>query len=89
MKKQDELTDPSSCLSRARDDEFIFVLRAHDPAAPSAIRRWADMRINLGKNKLTDPEIQSALACARDMEDAREIERANAERQFDLHPMVP
>lgn len=84
MIKRDELADPTSCLNRARDDERVFVLRAHDPAAPSAIRRWADVRINLGKNKLTDPEIQSALELANGMEDEREISRANADRQGEL-----
>lgn len=40
MKKQDEISNPDSCLNKAGDDEIIFVLRAHDRAAPFAVRFW-------------------------------------------------
>jgi hypothetical protein len=40
MRKQDELKGPS-CLTRAADDEPIFVLRAHDELASMAVRQWA------------------------------------------------
>jgi hypothetical protein len=30
MKKFDELTDPKSCMSRAREDEWTFVLLGRD-----------------------------------------------------------
>jgi hypothetical protein len=60
VKKHDELTDPTSCLNKARDDEYLFVLRAHDVAAPMAIRHWTDVRINLRKNRRDDPEILDA-----------------------------
>ena len=29
------------CLSKVADDEPLFVLRAHDPLAPGAVRGWA------------------------------------------------
>ena len=68
MKKRDELTDPRSCMSKARDDEMTFVLLGRDAAAPYAIRLWADMRVKLGKNQPGDPQIVEALECAAAME---------------------
>jgi hypothetical protein len=71
MIKRDEVADPQSCLNRARDDERVFLLLARDVAAPTAIRAWAHMRIQLGRNVATDPQIVEALACA----DAMDAER--------------
>lgn len=68
MRKLSELTDPRSCMSRARVDEMTFVLLGRDKAAPAAIRAWIDERIRLGKNAPGDPQIREALACARTME---------------------
>jgi hypothetical protein len=68
MKKAKELSDPNSCMNRARPDEWTFVLLARDAAAPSTIRYWAAERIRLGKNNLSDPQILEALACANAME---------------------
>lgn len=68
VKKSDELSDPRSCMSRARDDEWTFVLLGRDAAAPAAIRFWANERIRLGKNGAADPQIVEALACADAME---------------------
>ncbi len=68
MLKRDELSDPTSCLSKAKDDEMLFVLLGRDKAAPLAIRVWVNERIRLGKNQYDDPQIQEALACARRME---------------------
>jgi hypothetical protein len=68
MKKQEELTNPNSCMSRAKDDEMTFVLLGRDAAAPYAIRAWAEHRIRLGKNSLADPQIIEALKCADAME---------------------
>jgi hypothetical protein len=41
MLKIDEITNPTSCLNKAADDEPIFVLRANDPLAIAIIREWA------------------------------------------------
>ena len=60
MRKRDELTDPTSCVSRARDDEWLFVLLGRDRAAPVAVRAWINERIRLGKNKHDDPQIVEA-----------------------------
>jgi hypothetical protein len=68
MRKRDELASPESCMSRAKDDEWTFVLLGRDPAAPLAIRAWVAERIRLAKNDLKDAQIVEALACAREME---------------------
>ena len=71
MIKREELTNPKSCMSRAKDDEMTFVLLGRDAAAPATIRFWVDERIRLGKNCLMDPQIVEALECAASMERAR------------------
>lgn len=71
MRKVAELTNPSSCMSRARDDEMTFVLLGRDAAAPNAIRMWVAERIRLGKNEPDDPQVLEALECARTMEKER------------------
>lgn len=68
MLKRDELKNPKSCMSRARDDEMTFVLLGRDLAAPVAIRAWVEERIRLGKNQPDDPQIAEALTCADYME---------------------
>ena len=68
MIKSEELTNPKSCMSRARDDEMTFVLLGRDAAAPVAIRAWCDERIRLGKNTKDDAQIIEAYACATRME---------------------
>lgn len=65
MIKRLELTDPNSCMSRARDDEMTFVLLGRDRAAFVAIRAWIDERIRLGKNSPGDPQIREAEAAIR------------------------
>jgi len=69
--KLQELSDPNSCLNRAKDDELLFVLLARDPAAPWAIRAWIDERVRLGKNAPDDAQIEEAEQCARRMEESR------------------
>lgn len=61
MRKHDELSDPKSCMSRARADEWTFVLLERDVAAPEAIRNWCGIRIRLGKNGPRDPQILEAM----------------------------
>ena len=60
MRKRDELTCLASCLNRARDDEWLFVLLGRDAAAPVAVRAWIEERIRLGKNTRDDPQISEA-----------------------------
>lgn len=74
MRKRDELTNPASCMSRARDDEWTFVLLGRDLAAPVAVRAWISERLRLGKNKHGDAQIVEAI----DWIDAVEREHAAA-----------
>jgi hypothetical protein len=60
MRKKNELTDPNSCMSRAHEDEWTFVLLGRDRAAPAAVRAWIEERIRLGKNTRTDTQIYEA-----------------------------
>jgi hypothetical protein len=60
MRKRDELTDPTSCLNRARADEYLFVLLGRDRAAPVAVRAWIEERIRSGKNARADAQIVEA-----------------------------
>jgi hypothetical protein len=60
VRKREELTNPNSCLNRARDDEWVFSLLGRDPATPGTIRFWIRERIKLGKSKPGDPELVEA-----------------------------
>jgi hypothetical protein len=60
VRKRDELADPPSCLNKARDNEWLFVLLGRDPAAPAAVRAWIKERVRLGKNLPADPQILEA-----------------------------
>ena len=78
MRKKQELTDPRSCMSKARDDEMTFVLLGRDVAAPVAIMAWVEERLRLGKNAASDPQIQEAMECAAQMKRDREAKRDDA-----------
>lgn len=60
MRKRDELADPRSCMNRAADDEWTFVLLSRDAAAPVAVRAWIEERVRLGKNRRDDAQIVDA-----------------------------
>lgn len=60
MRKRDELSNPDSCMNRARDDEWTFVLLGRDLAATVAVRAWIDERIRLGKNQPNDSQVLEA-----------------------------
>ena len=68
MRKCDEIADKNSCLNRAEDKEWLFVLLGRDVAAPYAIREWVKKRIELGKNQIDDIQIVQALSCADEIE---------------------
>lgn len=74
MQKQHELSNPDSCMSRAKDDEPVFVLLGRDLAAPDTVRYWADRRVELDKNRPDDPQILSAHKDARAMERFRSLQ---------------
>lgn len=60
MRKSQELSDPTSCLNKARPNEMLFVLLGRDVSAVEAVRAWIDSRIAKGKNALDDPQIKEA-----------------------------
>lgn len=74
MIKKDELANPNSCINRAEDDEIVFVLLGRDPVASIAIRAWASQRVILKKNKITDPQIEEAIAVAEILEAKHDAE---------------
>jgi hypothetical protein len=47
MTKREELTDPTSCLSKAGEDEPIFVIRAKDPLAVATVMYWANVAMGV------------------------------------------
>ena len=63
MLKRDELI--SGCLSRAADDEPVFVLRGQDKLAPGLIRQWAAQAHALG---MKQSKVGEALKLADQME---------------------
>lgn len=71
MRKRDELTNPDSCMSKARPDEMTFVLLARDEDAPGTVRDWIARRILSGKNEPGDRQMVDAERCARIMEAER------------------
>ena len=71
MIKSLELSDPNSCMSRAKDDEPTFVLIGRDEIAPSVIRYWCAQRVMSRKNRPDDPQIVEALNLASSMVEYR------------------
>lgn len=68
MRKLQEISNPNSCMSRAKDDEMTFVLLGRDIVAPAVIREWCRLRCLHGKNSQKDPQITEAMECAEAME---------------------
>lgn len=66
MLKRDEVSNPSSCLNKAAEDEPVFVLRGKDPCAPDAIRFWADCASEREEHE--DEKIEEALKMADQMD---------------------
>lgn len=66
-----ELSDPKSCMSRARDYEMTFVLLARDRVGALTVRIWCLLRVLFRKNRWADPQIREALHCARRMDEQR------------------
>jgi hypothetical protein len=68
MRKRDELTNPDSCLNRAREDEWIFSLLGRDEDTPATVRYWIEKRIARGKNIRGDAQMAEAEALAQAVE---------------------
>lgn len=71
MRKQEELSNPNSCINQALPTELTFVLLGRDAAAPVAIRAWIGERLRTGKNAPDDQQIQNAAIMAQMMDDER------------------
>lgn len=69
MRKTEELSNPNSCLNKAKNDELVFVLLARDSVSAETIRFWCQKRVQYKKNAPNDPQILEALACADKMEE--------------------
>lgn len=72
MIKREEIANPDSCLSRAADDEPVFVLRANDPRAAHVVRYWAAEYLHEkgGFARMTDAQVakyNEALKLASEM----------------------
>lgn len=87
MIKSQELTNPNSCMNKARDDEMTFVLLGRDKAAPYAIRCWVNERIRLGKNQADDPQVVEALECAKTMEESQADDGRKVPGFIAMHPV--
>jgi hypothetical protein len=72
MRKKDELANPNSCLNRAKDNEWLFVLKASDICSPGAVRDWVKRRLKKKRNQPGDAQIIEALQCAQSMEEQKE-----------------
>jgi len=68
MLKEKELSDPNSCINKAKPGEMVFVLLARDAEAPRLVRDWARRRVDSGKNTPIDDQITEAYECAQEME---------------------
>jgi len=83
MRKRDELADPNSCLNKARDDEWLFVLLGRDRAAVYAVEAWVDARIRLHMNRPIDQKIKDARKWVATVEAELEIA---AKRETESRP---
>lgn len=60
MRKRNELADPTSCLNKAGDDEWLFVLLSRDITAVGTVQDWIKRRVRLGLNIHGDLKIAEA-----------------------------
>lgn len=63
-RKKDEQQNPESCLSKANDDEPIFVLRGQDALSPIMVEAWI---LFARANGVAEDKLAEAEACARAM----------------------
>lgn len=60
MLKRHEISDPNSCLNKAKDNQMVFVLTENDKAMEETIEFWINKRIELGLNELGDTKMVTA-----------------------------
>lgn len=63
MKKREEQINVNSTLSKARQNETLFILRGQDMSAPKTIINWVAENIYTASDK----KLKEALECALDM----------------------
>lgn len=85
--KQENLSNPASCLNKAGPNEPIFVLRANDPIASKVVRIWA----SLSEADKTQPREKCGAAwqVAVAMEAWREARAVQTEQGVVLPPSMP
>jgi DnaJ-class molecular chaperone len=66
------------CLTKAFDDERLFVLMARDPTAPAVIRYWME----LNQHRQPREKLVEATSCAMEME--RRCEEFNKRKEMTL-----
>jgi hypothetical protein len=71
VRKRDEMADPNSCLNRAKEDEYLFVLLERDLDVPGTIEDWCRRRVERGKSAPASPEIVEAHHAARLIREAQ------------------
>jgi hypothetical protein len=64
MLKKDEIEGPS-CLTRAADNEPLFVLRANDENAPKVVRLWAQMYRDSKGTQITAAQYEKYIEALR------------------------
>jgi hypothetical protein len=76
MLKAQELSDPESCLNKAKSDEPVFTLRAHDITFSEMLAHWVYLRtVKYRKNLPGDMQIWEARMLAVEGEKYRESEQ--------------
>jgi hypothetical protein len=80
MIKRLELIGPS-CLTNAKDDEPIFVLKSTDELAPQTVRTWAHWYIGSKGDGAATPQQRAKFEEALALADQMEAWRAEANRR--------
>lgn len=92
MRKLKEISEPTSCLNRALDDEPIFVLKSTDELAGSIVRTWAIMYFKqksaqpMGMTPKQRAKYEEAMALALDMD--RWHAEHKGEKLTPTHPLM-
>lgn len=73
MKKSDELSNTQSCLSKAGQNEMLFVLRGQDASSPKTVLFW----IAENFDTCPDAKLREAFECALSMKQTRGIKVAD------------
>ncbi len=68
MRKIDELQKTESTLSKAKEDEMLFILRGQDVSSPKTIMFWIASNIH----NASDEKLRDAFECALQMRKTQE-----------------